>query len=152
MYLLSMTPLDTDHVDEICEDLINQQKTGVSTHAMMMMYFAPEGTPPVNKAEIYCKKYDIFRERLDAAGAKHGVLVQSTLGHGAPLNSEHPFQKMVSLMDGGIEKPICCPMDENYRQYIKEQMRILAQHKPQIIMIDDDMGLLYRFDKGCFCP
>lgn len=152
MYLLSMTPLDTDHVDEICQDLKVQQEQGVSTHAMLMMYFAPEGNPPINKAEIYCKKYDQFRKKLDSTGTKHGVLVQSTLGHGAPLNSEHPFQKVESLTEKGAVRDICCPYDKQYQEYIKGQMRILALHKPSMIMIDDDMGLLYRWDKGCTCP
>ena len=31
-------------------------------------------------------------------------------------------------------------------------MRILATHKPSIIMIDDDVGMLYRVQKGCACP
>ncbi|MBO5454710.1 MAG: hypothetical protein J6A69_12235 [Clostridia bacterium] len=152
MYLLSMTPLDTEHIDEICEDLKMQQETGVSTHAMMMMYFAPEGTPPVNRAEYFCEKYDLFRKKLDAEGVKHGVLVQSTLGHGAKPNSEHPFQKFESLTENGEVREVCCPFDKGYLAYIKEQMATLAKHKPSIIMIDDDMGLLYRWDKGCTCP
>ena len=152
MYLLSMTPLDTEHIDEICEDLRLQQENGVSTHAMMMMYFAPDGTPPLNKAEFYCEKYDLFRKKLDSTNTKHGVLVQSTLGHGAPPNSRHPFQRVESLTENGAARDICCPLDKNYQKYIKEQMRILASHHPSIIMIDDDVGLLYRWDKGCTCP
>ena len=78
MINLSIMPLFTDHVEEICNDIIEQQRTGVSTHAMFMMKFNPEGTPAVDKATRECKKYDLFRERLDRAGAKHGVLVQAT--------------------------------------------------------------------------
>ena len=55
MLLLSMTPLLPDHIDEICADLKRQQDEGITTCAMLMMYFAPEGTPPIEKAEHYCK-------------------------------------------------------------------------------------------------
>ena len=78
---LSIVPLDTGHIDEVCADIIEQQKTCVSTHAMFLMKFNPEGTPAADKATRECKRYDLFRERLDRADAKHGVLDQATLGH-----------------------------------------------------------------------
>ena len=70
MLNLSIMPLDTEHIDEVCRDVIEQQRNGVSTHAMFMMKFNPEGTPAIDKAESECKKYDLFRERLDKAGAR----------------------------------------------------------------------------------
>lgn len=152
MLNLSMMPLDVEHVDEICADIIDQQARGISTHAMMMMYFTPEGTPPVDRAAQYCKKYDIFRERLDRAGAKYGVLVQSTLGHISTPASPHPFQNVISLVDGSTLVSTCCPLDQGFRKYIKGQMRTLATHHPSVVMIDDDVGLVYRDVRGCACP
>ena len=46
MLNLSIMPLDVEHVDEIVADIIEQQKTGVSTHAMFMMEFNPRALPP----------------------------------------------------------------------------------------------------------
>lgn len=152
MLNLSIMPLDTDHIDEICTDIIEQQRTGVSTHAMMMMHFSPVGTPPANRAEEYCQKYDLFRKRLDEADAKYGVLVQSTLGHIHPPALPHPFQNVISLVDGSELKSTCCPLDPGFRKYIKAQMRTLATHRPSVVMIDDDVGLVYRDVKGCACP
>ena len=152
MLNLSIMPLDTAHVDEICADIIEQQKSGVSTHAMMIMYFSPEGTPPVDRAAQYCQKYDLFREKLDPAGAKYGVLVQSTLGHISIPALPHPFQTVVSLVDGSALKSTCCPLDQGFQKYIKGQMRTLATHSPSVVMIDDDVGLVYRDVKGCACP
>ena len=34
---LSIMPLDEAHVDEICADVVDQQRRGISTHAMFMM-------------------------------------------------------------------------------------------------------------------
>ena len=141
MLNLSIMPLDTSHLDEVVNDIIEQQNTGVSTHAMFMMKFNPEGTPAVNKAAKQCASYDLFRERLDKAGAKHGVLVQATLGHITVPSSPYPFQPSVFLETGEDRVVTCCPLDPNFRAYIKDQFRILAEHHPSVVMLDDDLGL-----------
>ena len=151
MINLSIMPLDTEHVDEICRDVIEQQQSGVSTHAMFMMKFNPEGTPAVNKAEGQCKKYDLFRERLDRAGAKHGVLVQATMGHITKPYEPYPFQPSVSLITGEDRVVTACPLDPSFREYMKGQMKILASRHPSAVMIDDDVGLFYKPTKGCAC-
>ena len=151
MLNLSIMPLDTEHIDEIVEDIIEQQRTGVSTHAMFMMEFNPEGTPPVNKAELQCAKYDLFRERLDKHGARHGVLVQATLGHIYTPYESYPFTPTVSLPTGEERVVTCCPLDPDFRKYIKEQFRILAERHPAVVMLDDDLGLFYRPTGGCAC-
>ena len=151
MLNLSIMPLDTEHIDEIVEDIIEQQRTGVSTHALFMMEFNPEGTPAVNKAEMQCAKYDLFSERLDKLGAKHGVLVQATLGHIYTPYEPYSFQPTVSLENGEERVVTCCPLDPDFRKYIKEQFRILAERHPSVVMLDDDLGLFYRPTRGCAC-
>lgn len=151
MLNLSIMPLDTSHIEEVSKDIIEQQKSGVSTHAMFMMKFNPEGTPAVNKAKDQCEKYDMFRERLDAAGAKHGVLVQATLGHIVVPYEPYPFQPSVFLSTGEERVVTCCPLDPNFREYIKEEFRILAEHHPSVVMLDDDLGLFYKQTQGCAC-
>ena len=151
MLNLSITAMDESHVEQSCADLIEQQRSGVSTHAMLMMYFNPEGTPAVNKAERQTALYDRYRRILDGAGAKHGVLVQATLGHITKPFAPYPFQPSVSLVTGEEREVTCCPLDPNFHTYIREQFRILAEHKPSLVMLDDDLGLLYKPTKGCAC-
>lgn len=151
MLNLSIMPMNEEHVDAYCEDIIAQQRDGVSTHAMLMMYFNPECTPALNKAEAQCRVYDKYRERLDKAGAKHGVLVQATLGHITKPREPYPFMPSISLVTGEERDVTCCPMDPHFHRYIKEQFKTLAQHKPELIMLDDDLGLLYKPTKGCAC-
>lgn len=151
MLNLSIMPLDVEHIDEIVADIVEQQRTGVSTHAMFMMEFNPEGTPPVNKAQLQCEKYDLFRERLDKHGARHGVLVQATLGHIYTPYEPYPFTPTVSLPTGEERVVTCCPLDPDFRKYIKEQFRILAERHPAVVMLDDDLGLFYRPTGGCAC-
>ncbi|MBR5586634.1 MAG: hypothetical protein IKW02_01595 [Clostridia bacterium] len=150
MIELSVTPLDPNHIDEICEDLKRQQDEGVTTHAAMTMYFAPEGNPVHEKAEYQCAIYDKYVEKFEKMGIKHAVMVQSTLGH-MSVNEDYPFQHTIGLADGEPH-PTVCPYDEGFREYIKRQMAILAQRRPSIIMIDDDVGIVYRWYKGCTCP
>ncbi len=152
MLNLSIMPLDAENMEQICEDVVAQQREGVSTHAMFMMKFAPEGTPPVDKAAQYCKVYDVFRRRIEAQNAKCGVLVQSTFGHVTPPNVPHPFQTVVSLVDGSDLVSTCCPLDPGFLSYLKGQMHTLATYHPSVVMIDDDTGLVYRDVKGCACP
>lgn len=150
---LSIMSLDVNHVDEICADVIRQQKEGVSTIAMFMMYFYPEGTPAVPKAEMQCKNFDLFKERLDKAGARYGVLVQSTLGHISKAPTPYDFANVVSTITGEKLETTCCPLDQNFKAYLKEQMRVLATRNPAVILLDDDLGLLYRAPlRGCSCP
>lgn len=68
MYNYSIMPLDTDHIDEICEDIREQYEKGIATCALFKMTLVPEGNPPVDKAKILCEKYDLFRERLSKMG------------------------------------------------------------------------------------
>ena len=151
MLNLSIMPLDAEHVEEISEDIVEQQKSGVSSHALFMMKFNPEGTPPVDKASKQCEIYDLYRKRLDKAGAKHGVLVQATLGHITHPSEPYPFQPTVSLVTGEERDVTACPLDPSLREYMKGQMRTLASHSPSVIMIDDDVGLFYKPTKGCAC-
>lgn len=151
MLNLSIMSLNKDHIEEICEDIIEQQKTGASTHAMFMMTFNPIGTPAIDRAAEQCKIYDQYKERLDRAGAKHGVLVQATLGHITHPPKPYPFQPSVSLVTGEERDVTCCPLDPDFQKYIKDQMKTLAKRNPSLVMIDDDVGLLYKQTKGCAC-
>lgn len=152
MLNLSIMSMMENHVEEMCADIIEQQRTGVSNCAMLMMFFNPEGTPAVKKAEKQCVLYDRYREILDAAGVRSGVLVQATLGHITKPFAPYPFQPTVSLVTGEEFEATCCPLDPNYHDYIREQFRVLAEHKPSVVMLDDDIGLLYRRHmKGCAC-
>ena len=154
MLALSITPLDVAHVEEISNDIIEQQRSGVSSCALFMMKLQPEGTPVVDKATILCRDYDVFRQRLDSTGAKHGILAQATMGHIVTPFEPYPFQAVVSLPDGKEHPVTTCPLDPEFRKYMRGQMRTLATRAPSVIMIDDDVGLLYRNDrngKGCGC-
>ncbi len=151
MQLYSIMNLDIDHIDEICEDIKKQVESGVATMALFLFKLVPEGNPFIDKASITCENYDVFRDRLKEMGIECGVLVQCTIGHGYKLNQMPDIQMYTSLTDGQ-ELYVGCPTDEKFKKYIFDQMATIAKHKPAHIMVDDDLRLLQRPQKGCACP
>ena len=152
MYNYSIMALDTAHLEEICQDIKEQYRQGVTDCALFCMTLMPEGTPPVPKAEQLCAQYDLFRERLEAEGVPSGILMQASIGHGYSLNERAPYQRYVNLTDGE-EVDISCPYDADFQKYISHAMEVLASHRPRVIMVDDDFRLVNcRAGKGCACP
>ena len=149
-YDFTIMPLDERYVEEICNDIKEQYEKGIAKLALFMMTLVPEGVPPKNKVDGFCRTYDLFRNRLAKMGLECGILVQASIGHGYPLNEMFPFQRYVGRLDGE-EKNKVCPYDSDFREYFKGVMRTLAEHEPKAIMIDDDFRLLYFDGKGCAC-
>ncbi len=151
LYNYSIMVLDTEHLDEICEDIRYQYENGVTSCALFCMTLVPEGTPPVNKAKILCEKYAVFKERLDSMDVPNGVLVQASIGHGWILSRIFPYQKYVGLVDNK-ECHVVCPYDDGFQEYIYDTLKTIASYNPHHIMIDDDLRLIFRDGGGCLCP
>ena len=150
-HLYSIMNLDTAHIDEICEDIKYQVKNGVANCALFKMTLVPEGTPPADKAAVYCEQYKKFKEKLDADNIPNGVLVQATMGHGWVLGAKFPYQHLVGLSGQDTPNSVC-PYDEGFREYLYSAFRTIALCKPGHIMVDDDFRLLGRPEGGCACP
>lgn len=150
MHLFTIMPIDVNHVDEICDDIKYQYENGIADCALFKMTLHPEGTPPAPKAEILTEGYTIIKNRLDQMGLKSGILVQASIGHGYSLGEDSPFSKYVNLNDGKKET-VCCPYDDGFCEYIENAMSVLAEANPDIIMVDDDLRLIFRQGNGCAC-
>lgn len=152
MYNYSIMGLEQpENADEICADIIEQYENNVADCALFNMTLNPEGTPPIDKASQLCEKYDVFRDKLIEKGYGCGILVQASIGHGYKVSSPFPFQHYTKLTDG-TETDTVCPYDENFRKFFRNQMKTLASHRPDIIMVDDDLRLMNRDGFGCACP
>lgn len=149
--LYSIMALDTDHVEEICNDISRQYETGVADCALFMFKLVPEGDPLINKAKIQGEKYKIFKKRLDEMGLKSGILVQCTIGHGWTLDEPNKLVKYKNLTNGKDDKNVVCPYSRQFQDYIRSQFSILAGLEPYTIMVDDDYRLMFRPGKGCAC-
>lgn len=151
LHLYSIVPLDTEHLEEICEDIRYQYENGVSTCPLFCMTLSPEGDPVTDKAAILAEKYRLFRARLQEMGVPSGILVQATIGHGYQPGKPAPFQRYTNFNDGRQTYTVC-PLDEDFRAYIRRAMTTIAREKPDCIMVDDDFRLMNRPGKGCACP
>lgn len=100
MLMLSITPMDISHVDEICEDLRLQQEQGISDCAMLTAHLEAEGTPPVSKGAIYGKLYQQFRENLEPMGVRSGFWCNPPLAIFILPMSSTPFKKSSALLAG----------------------------------------------------
>ncbi|MBQ7256068.1 MAG: hypothetical protein IJS60_00040 [Abditibacteriota bacterium] len=151
MYNYSIMILDTDHLEEICQDIKYQYENNICDLVLFCMTLTPEGTPAVDKASLLCAKYDAFRDRLAEMGLKCGVLAQATIGHGYIPDEMHPFQSVISFRDGE-KTAVCCPLDINFRKHMADSFEIIAKHCQTTIMVDDDFRLLHKPGMGCGCP
>lgn len=152
MFNFSIMPLDQAHIYEICEDIKKQYEMGTASMALFCVKLVPEGNPLVPKAEQQCEVYDKFKAILDSWGLKSGILVQCTIGHGYPLNQPSNLTQIRSLISGDLQNAIC-PYDEEFRQYMRHSFSVIASHKPDHIMLDDDFRLINRGpnSRGCAC-
>lgn len=151
MHNYTIMAMDEKHIDEICNDIQRQYAEGIADLALFMLKLVPEGDPVLPKAEILCEKYDLFRDRLASMGLKCGILVQCTIGHGYKLTAPFPFQKYTRLSDGGTYDTVC-PYDDAFCDHMRHSFSVIAAHKPEVIMVDDDLRLIQRSGKGCACP
>ena len=152
MLNFSIMTLNEDFLDEYCQDIAYQVKNGIATMPLFMMTLTPEGDPVIDKADIYCQKYEKYKKKLDAMGVPSGVLIQATIGHGWKLNQQAPFQKYVGLTDGSSPE-VYCPLDHNFQSYVRAAGARIASTRPAHIMLDDDFRLMgARLQRGCACP
>lgn len=147
----SIMPLDTEHIDEICQDIKEQYESGVCSLALFSMTLVPEGNPPADKAGSFCRKYKLFQDKLATMGLKCGVLVQASVGHGWIMGELFPYQSHVNFTDG-VATRCACPMDDGFKKYIYGVMRTIASYNPAHIMVDDDFRTIWFKGEGCACP
>ena len=151
--ILDLVMLFDETVEKQAEDLKKMSAENVADIHMVSFFLVPEGNPPFDKISLYEEKYKRLRNAIGNADCKTGIILQATLGHGFELEFPHPFQPMVSRVDGqeGWMKNIVCPLDENFRKYIRECAARVAKLKPAAIMVDDDFRVMGGRN-GCLCP
>lgn len=153
LHIYSIMRLDVpdNKIDEVVEDIKYQYENGIAFCPLFSMTLVPEGNPPVDKVGTLCKKYLLFKEKLDKLGVPNGVLVQATLGHGWTLGQMFPYQQYIGLKDG-VARNTVCPTDLGFRDYIYNVFKTIAKCNPDAMMVDDDFRLLQRAGFACGCP
>jgi len=104
------------------------------------------------------RRADVLESRMRQArtlGYRTGVNILTTIGHheeNLPNSLTGEYTAMTDL-GGNVSRGSFCPNDENYRAYIRELYRIVADTDPDYIWIDDDVRLAGHMpiNLTCFC-
>lgn len=151
MYNYSIVKTNPTHLEEVSQDIIRQTREGITDLALFSLTLVPEGDPVINKAALEGEKYILHRDRLKKDGVECGILVQATIGHGYKLNVDFPYQHLIDLTTGE-RRYVACPYDEDFRDYLRNTFKTLAELSPKTMMVDDDFRLMGRPGMGCACP
>ena len=151
LFSYTIMPLDLLHLEEICQDVKKQYDNGIADMALFKMTLVPEGNPPADKVTLYCEQYTKFKKRLCELGLKSGILVQATVGHGWILGEMFPYQTHVNFTDG-VSTRVVCPCDNDFLDFLYDEMATIAKYDPDHIMIDDDLRTIWYKGEGCACP
>lgn len=147
--LLNIVPLLAEHRGALCADTLDLYRRGCITETAFILTLVPEGNPPTDKVKILAEEFERFRAALGKTAMPVGILLQATMGHGWIPNSRSEFQRIVR--SDGSSPYIFCPLDGDFRAYVRDAVRRLAALRPDFFMVDDDFRLLTGRD-GCFCP
>ena len=144
----SVISVQEGHLDDIAADCARLCRETVVDGFAVSASLQPEGDPPRDKAAPLARSFRALRDRLAAGEIPLGVLLQSTMGHRAQETPAN-FQRIV--YSNGDSPPVYCPLDEDFRAYIRSQTATLAAERPAFFLLDDDARLRAGRD-ACFCP
>lgn len=147
--MINVTSIIPGAQQETIDDIIRMYNNKEINSTLLMFTLVPEGNPVSDKAKILCENYKMFLEQLKAAKVPTGVLIQATIGHGWTPQSVADYQKFVYA--DGSSQYMFCPLDKEFQEYIRGQVKQLAELNSDFVMLDDDFRM-YTGRTGCFCP
>ena len=114
----------------------------------------PQGVDPYTKVKVYADRFARLKKYNDIPGIRLGILMQQTIGHSAVWNKnpnrDLPWQRTVTMVNAPSIR--FCPLDPDFREYIKKSASLIFAHKPDFTLWDDDLRLYIQKEVECFCP
>ena len=114
----------------------------------------PQGKDPYVKPQIYAERFARLKKYNDIPGIRLGVLMQQTIGHSTTWNKnpnlDLPWQRTVTMANAPSVR--YCPLDPDFREYIRRAVSGIFVHKPDFTLWDDDLRLYIQKEVECFCP
>lgn len=127
-----------------CADL---EKCGVTHFAFCSSLEPSNAEKPYMHAEALAAQFRKIRAGLKG-NVKAGFLIQSTLSHGWRSQALPGFSEIITL--DGRNNHRFCPLDKNFREYMKNVAVILSKAKPDFLIVDDDFRMVLA-GTGCYC-
>ena len=114
----------------------------------------PQGENPYEKVKVYAERFGRLKQYNDIPQIRIGVLMQQTIGHSAVWNKNPnralPWQRTVTMENAPSIR--FCPLDPDFREYIRIATAGIFAHKPDFTLWDDDLRLYIQKEVECFCP
>jgi hypothetical protein len=105
------------------------------------------------------QRADLLRRRLaplHEMDLSAGINVVTTIGHMDEAWDYMPASPLGPTVghNGAASRACACPNTADYRRYIRDKYRLMAQAGPQFIWVDDDLRMEHHgaAELGCFCP
>ena len=142
---MNILPTALGHEEQTAEDAKEYVRRTGNRIVLYSLSFHPEGFPAKEKADRLVASYRRLRRLLEGSDVQLGVLIQSVIGHWPRVDEKiEPWTRTVTL-SGGVSR--FCPLDPNFRAYVRDFVKGLAAEHPSFVMGDDDIHL---YDE-CFC-
>ncbi len=114
----------------------------------------PQGDDPDEKPQIFAKRFAKLKKCVTNPEIKLGVLMQQTIGMSATWNKNPnltlPWQRTVTMKNAPSIR--FCPLDPDFRKYIRKATSGIFASKPDFVIWDDDTRLYIQNQVECFCP
>ena len=142
---MNILPTAVGHEEQTAADAKEYVRRTGNRIVLYSLSFHPEGFPAKDKADRLVASYRKLNRLLEGSDVRLGVLIQSVIGHWARVDEKiEPWARTVTLK-GDVSR--FCPLDPNFRAYIRDFVKGLAAEHPSFVMGDDDIHL---YDE-CFC-
>ena len=127
---------------------------------IMFFFFAEDlndGHETLDQVKQWIEHSRVYRKAVVEEGVAQSLNPWHTLLHCDRSRRLKPGQDWQTLVDqNGLAASTCvCPLDEKWRDYYRETLKLYAKEGFRVIWIDDD----FRFHNhqpldggGCFCP
>lgn len=156
-FMVSIVSIENRTPEQMISEIESQHRQAGLNYFAVSMPIQPQGREPMLKIEKYVSRIRSLLACPKNPELKIGILLQQTLGHNAVWNPnfDRELDWERTVRNTGETSVRFCPTGKEFRQYISDAVRLLAQEKPAFLIVDDDARLDIRADNGtfeCFCP
>ncbi|MCQ2379559.1 MAG: hypothetical protein MJ025_01355 [Victivallaceae bacterium] len=153
MNFISIAPFFPHDIEyTIAESRRLAEASGVRKNAYSMT-LQPDGTDVYAKPKLCAEAFRKICKGLEHDDIECGILIQSTVGHGwaGAATCELGWSEIINIK--GITLHRLCMLDPNFREYIRNMVKMLAAEKPAFFLVDDDLRAINNSSNGpeCFC-
>lgn len=147
--MLNVVPFSPGREDVAARDVLEYQARTGQDIVLYSLSLHPEGVPAMEKVDASVASYRVFAQKLAGGKVRPGILLQAILGHWPRVDKDNePWQRTVNIRGDRVRY---CPLDPDFRAYIRETAQKLAMERPCLILSDDDVRA-FSPEAECFCP